>query len=162
MHQKDPIVRMFSPIDALYPLIGDLGDDGVSLYASGPPRTLRPITRAILESWSNWPTFRDDYRGVLNQEYMSIGVQHLLMPDTGRYLTDRVVNVNVATFPIDDVLKVSSRDLYSALEMAFPLDTFAISLVPTAIRSFVHHFYPAYTDFADYTLKKRRNMQHLE
>mmetsp|Transcript_13011 Transcript_13011/g.19720 ORF Transcript_13011/g.19720 Transcript_13011/m.19720 type:complete len:796 (+) Transcript_13011:132-2519(+) len=158
----DPIVRMFSPIDALYPLIGDLGDDGVSLYASGPPRTLRPITRAILESWSNWPTFRDDYRGVLDQEYKSIGIQHLLMPDTGRYLTDRVVNVNVATFPIDDVLRVSSRDFYSALEMAFPLDTFAISLVPTAVRSFIHHFYPAYTDFADYSTKKKRNMQNLE
>merc|ERR1712038_293216 len=158
----DPIVRMFSRIDALYPLIGDLGDDGVSLYASGPPRTLRPITRAILESWENWPTFRDDYKGVLNQEYMSIGVQHLLMPDTGRYLTDRLVSVNVATYPIDDVLRVSPKDFYSALEMAFPLDTFTISLVPTAIRSFIHHFSPAYTDFADYTIKRKKNMSNEE
>jgi len=153
----DPIVRMFSRIDPLYPLIGDLGDDGVTLYANGPPRTLRPITRAILESWENWPTFRDDYRGVMNQEYMSVGVQHLLMPDTGRYLTDRLVSMNVATFPIDNVLRVSSKELYDALESAFPLDTFVISLVPTAIRSFIHHFYPAYTDFEDYSKKRKAN-----
>jgi hypothetical protein len=155
----DPIVRMFSRIDPLYPLIGDLGEDGVSLYSSGPPRTLRPITRAILESWENWPTFRDDYKGGMNQEYMSVGVQHLLMPDSGRYLTDRLVSVNVAAFPIDDVLRVSTKELYSALETAFPLDTFTISLVPTAIRSFIHHFYPAYTNFAEYTDKEKRNIE---
>jgi hypothetical protein len=152
-------VRMFSRIDPLYPLIGDLGDDGVSLYASGPPRTLRPVLRAILESWENWPTFRDDYKGVMNQEYLSIGIQHLLMPDTGRYLTDRLVSVNIANFPVDDVLRISTKDLYSALETAFPLDTFSISLVPTAIRSFIHHFYPAYTDFAEYTDKRKKNME---
>lgn len=152
----DPIVRMFSRIDPLYPLIGDLGEDGKTLYASGPPRTLRPVTRAIIESWENWSTFRDNYRDEMNQEYLSTGVQHLLMPDSGRYLTDRLVSVNVATFPIDDVLRVSPRDLYSALETAFPLDTFTISLVPTAIRSFIHHFFPAYTDFASYTKKKMK------
>ncbi|KAL7472957.1 hypothetical protein ACHAXS_013351 [Conticribra weissflogii] len=47
----DPIPRLFSEYDPLYPLIDDLGEDGVTLYASGPPRTLRPITKAILESW---------------------------------------------------------------------------------------------------------------
>jgi hypothetical protein len=79
------------------------------------------------------------------------------MPDTGRYLSDRLVSVNVATFPIDDVLRVAPVELYQALEKAFPLDTFTISLVPTAIRSFIHHFYPAYTDFATYS-KKRKSM----
>ena len=78
------------------------------------------------------------------------------MPDVGRYLTDRLVSVNVATYPIDDVLRVSPRDLYSALEKAFPLDVFTISLVPTAIRSFIHHFFPAYTDFAEYASKERK------
>ena len=58
----DPIVRLFSHIDACYPLIGDLGDDGVTLYASGPARTLRPITRAIIESWQGWPLFRDNFQ----------------------------------------------------------------------------------------------------
>jgi hypothetical protein len=95
----------------------------------------------------------------MNQEYMSVGVQHLLMPDSGRYLTDRLVSVNVAAFPIDDVLRVSTKELYSALETAFPLDTFTISLVPTAIRSFIHHFYPAYTNFAEYTDKEKRNIE---
>ena len=58
----DPIVRLFSQIDACYPLIGDLGDDGVTLYASGPARTLRPITRAIVEAWQGWPAFRDNFQ----------------------------------------------------------------------------------------------------
>jgi len=44
------------------------------------------------------------------------------------------------------VLRVSSDELYGALEHAFPLDTFQVSLVPTAIRSFVHHFFPAYSE----------------
>ena len=130
----------------MYPLIGDLGNDGVTLYATGPPRTLRPITRAILESWENWPTFRDENRAVMKQDFRSIGICHLLMPEIGRYLTDRLVTVNVNAYPVDEVLRVSSDELYDALEEAFPLDVFSISLVPTAIRSFIHHFFPAYTE----------------
>jgi hypothetical protein len=147
---------LFTRIDPLYPLIGDLGDDGVTLYASGPPRTLRPVLKTILENWNNWETFRDNNRGVLSQDYDSIGVQHILMPDAGRYLTDRLVSVNIASFPIDDVLRISSVDLCSALEKTFPLDTFSISLVPTAVRSFIHHFYPAYTDFAVFANNKKQ------
>jgi hypothetical protein len=130
----------------MYPLIGDLGDDGVTLYATGPPRTLRPITRAILESWENWPTFRDENRLVMKQDFRSIGICYLLMPDIGRYLTDRLVTVNVNAYPVDEVLRVSSDELYDALGEAFPLDVFSISLVPTAIRSFIHHFFPAYAE----------------
>ncbi len=146
---------MFSRIDPLYPLIGDLGEDGYSLYASGPPRTLRPILRALLESWEEWPTFRENYRYVLNNEYLSTGIQHIFMPDIGRYLTDRLISVNIATFPIEDMIRISSKDLCSALEETFPLDTFSISLVPTAIRSFIHHFFPAYADFAMYAEKNK-------
>lgn len=142
----DPIPRLFSQIDAMYPLIGDLGLDGTTLYASGPPRTLRPITRAILESWENWPQFRDNNRYIMKQDYSPIGVQHLLMPDPARYLTDRLLSVNVNAYPVHDVLRVSSDELYDALEEAFPLDVFSISLVPTAIRSFIHHFFPAYVE----------------
>ncbi len=116
------------------------------MYASGPPRTLRPITRTILESWEDWPAFRDNYRGVLDQDYASTGIQHLMMPDTGRYLADRLVNVNINAYEVDEVLRVSSDELYDSLEHAFPLDTFQLSLVPTAIRSFVHHFFPAYSE----------------
>mmetsp|Transcript_14472 Transcript_14472/g.21369 ORF Transcript_14472/g.21369 Transcript_14472/m.21369 type:complete len:899 (+) Transcript_14472:29-2725(+) len=146
----DPIIRLFSRIDPLYPLVGDLGEDGVTLYASGPPRTLRPITRAILESWQGWPDFRDNQS--VSQTYGSIGVQHLLMPDPTRYLTDRLVSVNVGVPPIHSVLRISSEELLPALEETFPLDIFGISLVPTALRSFIHHFFPAYMDaFIDYT-----------
>jgi hypothetical protein len=151
---QDPIIRLFSPIDALYPLIGDLGEDGVTLYATGPPRTMRLVTKAILESWENWPRFRDNNKDVMQQDYMSIGVQHLLMPDSGRYLTDRLLSVNVNAYPVDEVLRVSSKDLYGALEEGFPLDVFTISLVPVAIRSFIHHFFPAYMDGLNYYVKK--------
>lgn len=141
----DPIVRLFSPIDAMYPLVGDLGEDGVSLYASGPNRALRPILRSILESWQGWPTLRENLLGsAVVQDYESVGTQHLLLPDPSRYLTDRLLAVNVGAPPLEEVIRISSSELYSALEDIFPLDTFSISFVPTAIRSFIHHFYPAY------------------
>jgi hypothetical protein len=139
----------------MYPLIEDLGEDGFTLYATGPPRTLRPITRAILESWESWPTFRDNNRPVMKQNYRSIGLQHLLMPDPGRYLTDRLITVNVNAYPVDEVLRISPEQLYDALEEAFPLDVFTISLVSTAIRSFIHHFFPAYSQgFEAYITKE--------
>ena len=146
----------------MYPLIGDLGDDGVTLYSTGPPRTLRPITRAILESWENWPTFRDNNAGVMKQDFMSVGIQHLLMPDSGRYLADRLLSVNVNAYPVDEVLRVSSTELYSALEETFPLDVFSISLVPTAIRSFIHHFFPAYMNGFEHYVKKEDKNNNIE
>jgi len=151
----DPIVRLFSQIDACYPLIGDLGDDGVTLYASGPARTLRPITRAIVEAWQGWPAFRDNFQSTVQQNYTSIGMQHLLLPDPGRYITDRLLSVNIAAHPIEEVIRISPKELYGALDYGFPLDVFSISMVPAAIRSFIHHFYPAYGDpFVLYTAKK--------
>lgn len=141
----DPIVRLFSPIDAMYPLVGDLGEDGVSLYASGPNRALRPILRSILESWEGWPNLRENLLGsAVVQDYESVGTQHLLLPDPSRYLTDRLLTVNVGAPPLEEVIRISPGELYAALEEVFPLDTFSISFVPAAIRSFIHHFYPAY------------------
>ncbi len=150
-------MRLFSPIDTLEPLIGDLGDDGVTIYASGPPRTLRLVIRALLETWEDWPTFRDNNRYVMKQDYTSIGVQHILMSDRGRFLSDRLLAVDINAFPVDDVLRVSSKELYGVLEEVFPLNVFSISVVPTAIRSFVHHFVPAYADGFDMYIKKKQN-----
>lgn len=140
----DPIPRLFSEIDPLYPLLGDLGEDGKTLYASGPPRTLRPLTRAIIESWDGWFRFRDKFRATVSQNYTSIGIQHVLLPEPVRYLSDRLVSVNIQVPPIDSVLRLSAKELLPALNSSFPLDVFGISFVPAAIRSFVHHFYPAY------------------
>mmetsp|Transcript_30768 Transcript_30768/g.46662 ORF Transcript_30768/g.46662 Transcript_30768/m.46662 type:complete len:779 (+) Transcript_30768:208-2544(+) len=140
----DPIPRLFSEIDPLYPLLGDLGEDGKTLYASGPPRTLRPLTRAIIESWDGWFRFRDRFRATVSQNYTSIGIQHVLLPEPVRYLSDRLVSVNIQVPPIDSVLRLSAKELLPALNSSFPLDVFGISFVPAAIRSFVHHFYPAY------------------
>jgi indole-3-glycerol phosphate synthase len=148
----DPIVRLFSEIDPLYPLLGDVGADGVTPWASGPPRTLRPITKAIMEAWEGWPRFRDTLALTGNQTYRPVGVQHVLIPEPTRYLADRFVGVNVQVPPVATMLRISSSELLPALQLVFPLDVFEISFVPQAIRSFVHHFYPAYgfplVDFA--------------
>jgi hypothetical protein len=58
----DPVVRLFTDFYALYPLVDVLGADEVTLYATGPRRSLRPITRAILQSWSEWPRELERYK----------------------------------------------------------------------------------------------------
>lgn len=140
----DPIVRLFTPIDPLYPLVDDVADDGVTPWQSGPPRTLRPIAKAILEAWDGWPTFRDTFQGGASQSYSAVGVQHVLVPEPTRYLSDRFVAVNIPVPPIEAILRIASAELLPALSVAFPLDTFEISYIPQTIRSFVHHFFPAY------------------
>merc|ERR1712238_457966 len=94
----DPIVRLFSGHDVLYPLVDDLGADGITLYSTGPIRSLRPIAKAIFQ--------------------------------------------------------ISPKQLLPALDSTFPLDTFKVSLVPQAVRSFLHHFYPAYnSSLSEYATK---------
>jgi hypothetical protein len=150
----DPIVRLFSPIDGLYPLIDDLGEDGKTLYSSGPPRSLRLVTRALVEAWEGWPRFRDIVRAAGPQGYQAVGLQHIILPEPVRYLTDRFVNVNVNVPPADEIVRVAPNELYKALETIFPLDVFELSYVTSAIRGFLHHFYPAYdAPLVDYAQK---------
>jgi Lipase (class 3) len=150
----DPIVRLFTKEDPLYPLIGDVGDewDGVTPWPKGPPRTLRPIIKTIFESWNGWPRFRDEALGNLGtQDYSSVGIQFVLLPDPARYLADRFLSINLAVPPVHTVLRISPRELLPSLVQNFPLDVFEISFIPQALRSFIHHFFPAYgTPFADY------------
>jgi len=164
----DPIVRMFTPIDPLYPLIGDIGEDGVTPYASGPPRTLRPIVRKIVESWKGWPRFRDVFKSTCEQNFTSVGVQHLLLAAPMRYTSDRLVSIDVSVPPIKTMARISSKELLPALESSFPLDTFRISFLPAATRGFIHHFYPAYDrpiwDYAEKTqpeTKAEKNQEPL-
>jgi hypothetical protein len=133
---QDPIVRFLTEYDALYPLVDDLGDDGITLYSTGPPRSLRPITRAIFQSWDGWPQFRDSWKGT-NQKYRSVGIQHLLLPEPLRYLNDRFVSTNIGVPDTDSILRISSRELLPALEATFPMDVFQISFVPQAVRRYV-------------------------
>jgi len=154
--EQDPLVRLFTDIDPMYPLLGDLGKDGKTLYASGPQRSLRPITRAIIENWEGWPEFRDTFRSTVDQNYTSVGIQHLLLPERIRYLSDRFVSVNYAVPPVEEVVRLSAKELLPVLKDIFPLDVFQISFVPAAIRSFVHHFYPAYGfPFVDFVNKQK-------
>ena len=158
----DPIVRIFSKIDALYPLVSDLGADGVTPFANGPPRTLRPITKAIIEAWKGWPRFRDTMLEGGTPNYRSVGVQHILVPEPTRYLADRFVAVNIPVPPVEAILRISSNELLDALSVAFPLDEFQISFVPEAIRSFVHHFYPAYGyPMVDYVKRLEKQQKQL-
>ena len=130
----DPVIRLFSNHDVLYPLVDDLGKDGITLYSSGPIRSLRPITRAIFQAWDNWPEFRDNWKGTCDKQYHSVGIQHLLLPEPLRYLNDRFISVNVGVPPVDAIVRISPEDLLPALDQTFPLDTFAVSLVPQAVR----------------------------
>lgn len=149
----DPIVRLFTDYDPLYPLVDDLGPDETTLYSSGPVRSLRPIARALFKAWEGWPEFRSSWLGA-NQQYHSIGVQHILLPEPLRYLNDRFFATNIGVPPIDAIVQISSSELLPALNQTFPLDVFQISLIPQATRSFLHHFYPAYdSTMEDYATK---------
>ena len=130
----DPVVRLFSGHDVLYPLVDDLGADGITLYSTGPIRSLRPITRAIFQAWNGWPQFRDTWKGTCNMQYQSVGIQHMLLPDPLRYLNDRFISVNVGIPPVDAIVRISPEELLPALDLTFPLDTFQVSLVPQAVR----------------------------
>ena len=159
----DPVVRLFSDIDALYPLVGNLGKDGNTPFADGPPRTLRVILKSVVEAWDGWPRFRQNFQGTGNQTYTCVGVQHILLPDPTRYLADRFLAVNIPVSPVETVLRMSNaRELYPALVSVFPLDVFEVSFVPQAIRSFVNHFYPAYGfPLVDYVKELQRQSKGL-
>lgn len=129
----DPIVRLFTPYDPLYPLVDDLGPDDTTLYYSGPVRSLRPIARALFTAWEGWPEFRESWKGA-NQNFHSIGVQHVLLPEPLRYLNDRFFATNMGVPDVDAIVQISSRELLPALNETFPLDVFQISLVPQATR----------------------------
>mmetsp|Transcript_1186 Transcript_1186/g.2515 ORF Transcript_1186/g.2515 Transcript_1186/m.2515 type:complete len:722 (-) Transcript_1186:353-2518(-) len=150
----DPIVRLYTQYDPLYPLIDDIGEDGYTPWVSGPSRTLRPILKTILESWEGWPRYRENAREKLGQNYKSVGEQYILLPEPIRYLEGRLVSVNTQVPEIDNIVQISSRELLPALNEVFTLRTFEISYVSVAIRSFVHHFYPAYgSPVIDYAKK---------
>ncbi len=104
------------------------------------------------------PRYRDNARARLGQNYRSVGEQYLLLPEPTRYLTDRLVSVNIQVPEIDVIMQISPIEILPALNEVFTLDTFTISYVSVAIRSFVHHFYPAYgppiTELADNLMKK--------
>lgn len=137
----DPIIRLFSHIDPLYPLVDDIGEDGKTLWINGPPRTLRPLTKAIFESWKDWPEIRDLCRSRIRQNFTHVGRSHLFLPEPMRYLTDRMVSLNIAAPPIKSIIQLrSSQDMLPLLNRAFPLDVFGISYVSTAIRSFFASF----------------------
>lgn len=153
---KDPITRIFSSIDSLYPIVDDIDIDGVTVWKTGPPRTLRPLLKKLLESWEDWPQTRNELIVGLKQDYSHVGIQHILMPNPIRYLSDRILAVNIAVPPINTIIQLKkSKDLLPVLNFTFPLDTFSISTVPIAMRSFVHHFYPAYSMSLVAFLKKQ-------
>jgi hypothetical protein len=91
----DPLVRWYSADDPCYPLVGDLGGDGVTLFASGPMRLLRPLIGAVLTSADEWPRVRDVYRAEAAQEFSPAGSQYLILPDVPRYVADRIMSLQI-------------------------------------------------------------------
>lgn len=88
------------------------------------------------------------------QTYQHVGTQHLILPEPVRYLTDRFVSANVNVPEVDELVRISPKELYGALEENFPLGVFELSYLTSAIRGFLHHFYPAYdTPLVDYSQK---------
>ena len=47
------------------------------------------------ENFPGWPRFRDNFRATVSQDYVPVGLQHILVPEPVRYLSDRLVAVNV-------------------------------------------------------------------
>lgn len=161
----DPIPRLFSPIDGLYPLLDDIGPDGVTLYASGPYRSLRIIAKTLVEAWKGWPKFRDMITSAGSQDFEHVGIQHIILPEPVRYLTDRFINVNVNVPEVDEIVRLSSKELYEALDTLFPLDVFEISFLTSGIRGFLHHFFPAYdAPLVNYAQKvgKKRELETMQ
>jgi len=162
----DPIPRLFSPIDGLYPLVDDLGADGMTLYASGPPRSLRYVARELVKAWEGWPQYRSMLLEAGPQYYQHVGTQHIILPEPVRYLSDRFVNVNVNIPVVDEIVRLSTADLYGALENLFPLDVFELSYLTSGIRGFLHHFYPAYdaplVQYAQKVSSKKIKVQTLQ
>jgi len=175
----DPLVRWYTDHDPCYPLVADGAADGVTLYASGPPRVLRNIARSVLSAAQEWPAVRDVYVSEANQTFGHTGVSHLILPDAPggavsstrveevflsrdarrggvssrenapqatRYLADKVFALVVDVPEPYALVRVPPAALPRALDGAFKLEEFSISLVPAALRSFVHHFHPAYSE----------------
>ena len=142
----DPVIRIFSQYDPCFPLVGDLGEDGVTLYASGPNRVLRPLVRSVLLIAPLWPDFRDEYLKEAKQGLQGVGRQFVLLPPVTQYLSDRFASVNVNVPSVFALMQISADSLLPCLSSSFPLDEFSISFVPAALRSFIHHFHPAYTN----------------
>jgi len=69
----------------------------------------------------------------------------LLLPDRASFVRDRILATSVQISPTTAIARLPATQLLSALNYGFPLDEFTISFVPAALRSFVHHFHPAYT-----------------
>jgi hypothetical protein len=74
-------------------------------------------------------------------------------------LNDRFISTNIGVPPTEAIVRISPNELLPALNATFPLDVFKISLIPEAVRSFLHHFYPAYdTTIANYAAKVERKV----
>jgi len=143
----DPLVRWFTAHDPCYPLVADTVEGDIyTLFASGPPRVLRNVARAILETAEDWPEVRAVYLQEANQTFDHLGEAHLLMPaQAARYLADRLFALVVDVPETVLLVRCAAADLPEALDHAFQLEEFSISLAPAGLRSFIHHFHPAYS-----------------
>lgn len=141
----DPFVRFFTESCAIFPVIGDIGEDGVTPYASGPARALRPFLRAAARSWGSWPGVRDS---LSRQRFSPVGLQHVLLPSRERYDRDLEVlgpDTALSVPGVERIVRLPSVALLPALDEAFPLDASNLSEVLVALRGINHHLPESYS-----------------
>merc|ERR1712084_72272 len=82
-----------------------------------------------------------------------------LLPEPTRYITDRLISIDISVPPLDTVLTVplNGRKFLYFLNQFFPLTTLRVSTVPVALRSFIHHFYPAYNSTLNHFVDASNN-----
>ncbi len=136
----DPTPRFFSEVDVLYPIFKDLGKDGATFNPAIPPRILRPVIRALLHRWKEWPQIREERHHMLKQSLTSVGQQHVILPRTNRYLVDMTFEPLGLGLPVGEaIIRLSSIDLFPTLNKAFPLHAENISKLAVTSRGVLHH-----------------------
>eukprot|EP00588_Corethron_pennatum_P015788 CAMPEP_0194282336 /NCGR_PEP_ID=MMETSP0169-20130528/22926_1 /TAXON_ID=218684 /ORGANISM="Corethron pennatum, Strain L29A3" /LENGTH=399 /DNA_ID=CAMNT_0039027617 /DNA_START=158 /DNA_END=1356 /DNA_ORIENTATION=+ len=121
----DPIVRLFSYIDPFYPLVVFLGKGGIMPFVSGPQRVLRPIMKTILENLDFWPDMKPTVVGQCAQNYVGVGMQHIVLPAPSSYLTDPLAVIECKAMqldmdPVETVLAATVAGATAGARREFP------------------------------------------
>jgi len=99
----------------------------------------------MAQSWDGWQHFRDAFRAAGPQRYTSVGIQHVFLPTSFRYHSDRSLGVNIGVPSVNAILRISSSELLPSLAKVFPIDTYQITGTFATIRSYFNHAAGAYS-----------------
>ena len=120
----------------------------------------RAIIRKVLQSWSGLVELFQ--RTAYSQHYVSVGVQHILLPALPRYSSLRgpwLLSLlrPSSVPPIDRMVRISSSELLPALAVVFPMEASRLGTLTGLVRSFWHHISTAYeAPLAEYYCATRK------